>query len=142
MLLGLKLRCGGAMAEAIPSPDVISSTLQACRRADIPIKFTAGLHHPIRHFDKTMKATMHGFINILFGGVLAYVKRLDEDQLTAVLAEEDPQSFRLGEAGLSWKDHFVSIEQICEARQNAALTFGSCSFDEPRVDLRKLGWLL
>jgi hypothetical protein len=140
--MGFKFRCGGVEAAAFPSPDVIASALLACRRAEIPIKFTAGLHHPIRHFDKTMQIHMNGFINVLVAGVIAYTGRLDEDQLTSVIADEDPQNFRLGETGLSWKDHFVSLEQISDARQNAALTFGSCSFDEPRDDLRKLGWLL
>jgi hypothetical protein len=140
--VGLKVRCGGLEPAVFPSPDNLAFALLACRQAQIPIKFTAGLHHPIRHFDASLQAQMHGFLNVLTAGVLAYARKLDDDQLAGVLADEDPTHFQPGEDGLWWKDHFVPIEQISEARQAAALTFGSCSFDEPRDDLRKLGWLL
>jgi hypothetical protein len=85
---------------------------------------------------------MHGFLNILVAGVLAYSQKQDEDQLSSILADETPEHFQPGETGLRWKDHYVTIEQIIDARKRGVLSFGSCSFDEPRDDLRKLGWLL
>jgi len=139
---GFKFRCGGLEAAAFPSPDEVAYVLLACARAEVAIKFTAGLHHPIRHYDTTVQTRMHGFLNILVAGVLAYSQKQDEDQLNSILADENPDHFQPGETGLRWKDHYVTIEQITDARQKGGLFFGSCSFDEPRDDLRKLGWLL
>jgi hypothetical protein len=139
---GFKFRCGGLEAAAFPSPDEVAFALLACARAEVAIKFTAGLHHPIRHYDTTLQTRMHGFLNILVAGVLAYSQKQDEDQLSSILADENPEHFQPGETGLRWKDHYVTIEQIIDARKRGGLSFGSCSFDEPRDDLRKLGWLL
>jgi hypothetical protein len=139
---GFKFRCGGLEASAFPSPEELAYALLACARAEVAIKFTAGLHHPIRHFNAASQSKMHGFLNVLFAGVLAYSQKQDEDQLSAILSEENAQHFQPGETGLRWKDHYASIDQILVGRQKGGLSFGSCSFDEPRDDLRKLGWLL
>ena len=42
---------------------------------------------------------------------------------------------------LRWRSLAASAAEVADARQQAALSFGSCSFDEPRDDLRDLGWL-
>ncbi|MFL5240541.1 MAG: hypothetical protein ACJ8FY_00385 [Gemmataceae bacterium] len=139
---GFKFRCGGLEAAAFPSPDEVAYALLACAQAGVAIKFTAGLHHAIRHYDGTVQTKMHGFLNVLVAGVLAYSQKQDEDLLSAVLGDENPEHFQPGETGLRWKDHYVTIEEITDARQKGGLSFGSCSFDEPRDDLRKLGWLL
>ena len=47
-LCGLKIRCGGATPRSVPSSADIAFALTACRKADVPVKFTAGLHHPLR----------------------------------------------------------------------------------------------
>jgi hypothetical protein len=139
---GFKLRCGGLEASAFPSVDQVAFVLRVCRDAGAPLKFTAGLHHPIRRFDAGVQTHMHGFINVFVAGVLAHARRLNEDWLRAVIADEDPTHFVFAEDGVGWKDLLgASADEIAAARRDFVTSFGSCSFDEPRDDLRALGWL-
>src|SRR5262249_54512590 len=63
-----KLRCGGLEASTFPSVEQVSAAIAACRDASVPLKFTAGLHHPIRHFSGEVQTKMHGFINVFVAG--------------------------------------------------------------------------
>jgi hypothetical protein len=83
----------------------------------------------------------HGFVNVFVAGVLARVHRLTEARLREVIADEDAAHFTFTDDGLSWNDLHTSTEQIRSARRDAVTSFGSCSIDEPRDDLRALGWL-
>jgi hypothetical protein len=137
---GFKLRCGGLDAAAFPSPERVAFVLGACRDAGVPLKFTAGLHHPIRRFDASVGTKMHGFLNVLDAGVLAHARRLTEEQLILLLEEGDPKQFFFEEE-FRWRDWCASTEEIRTVRRSGLISFGSCSFDEPRDDLRALGWL-
>jgi len=138
---GFKLRCGGLDASAFPSPKKVAFTIAACRDAKIPLKFTAGLHHPIRHFNSGVQTHMHGFINVFVAGVLAHARGLSEERIRPIIVDEDAASFVFDDAGVRWKDHRATTEEIVQARQEFVTSFGSCSFDEPRDDLRSLGWM-
>jgi len=134
---GFKLRTGGLDAAAFPSVEQVAAAIVACRDARVPIKFTAGLHHPFRRFDATVQTKMHGFLNVFVAGVLAHVGRLTDRDVQSLLGDEDPSHFRFDEEGLSGQGFQASTEQIRQARQ-VVLSFGSCSFDEPREDLQGL----
>jgi hypothetical protein len=138
---GFKLRCGGLEAKAFPSVEEVAFVLGACRDAGVPLKCTAGLHHPVRRFDAGVGTHMHGFLNVFVAGVLAHARRLGEEQLRPILAEESAEHFAFDEQGCRWRDLRASTVEIRAARQTGVISFGSCSFDEPRDDLRSLGWL-
>ena len=139
--VGLKIRCGGLEASAVPSPQALAAALAACRRARIPLKATQGLHQPVRHFDAGLDTTAHGFLNLLFAGVLGHCHGLSEDELLALIEEREPAAFRFHEAGLSWRERTAGLDGIAAARRGAVTSFGSCSFSEPRDALRTLGLL-
>ena len=65
---GFKLHCGGVTADAFRSSQQIAQALVASGRCRVPIKFTAGLHHPVRLFHPSVKTKMHGFLNVLGAG--------------------------------------------------------------------------
>jgi hypothetical protein len=136
-----KLRCGGVEAAAFPSPEQVAFTLDTCRAAGVPLKFTAGLHHPLRHLDPGLQAPMHGFVNVFVAGVLAHARSLGAEQVQAVLEDEDASHFSFTDEGLRWQDLRASTEEVAAARRELVFSFGSCNFDEPRDDLRALGWL-
>jgi hypothetical protein len=137
---GFKLRTGGVEASAFPPVDKVAWAIRASLDSPARIKFTAGLHHPIRHFNQSVNTQMHGFINVFVAGVMAHAHGFDESQLIEILSDEDAASFRFDDDGLQYKAHRATLEQITAARQRV-ISFGSCSFDEPREDLRALGWL-
>ena len=139
--VGLKLRCGGLDAEAFPSLADIASFLLTCRNEGIPFKATAGLHHPIRHFNQGLQTSMHGFVNVFGAAILARLHELDALETQAILAEEDETAFRFRNGTFSWRDYDATAEQLTTVRDAFATSYGSCSFDEPRADLRALGLL-
>jgi hypothetical protein len=136
---GLKIRCGGATAAAVPTVNDLSFGLVACRKTGIPVKFTAGLHHPLRRQDDSLATKTHGFLNVFVAGALCHARGLELDQVQPILAEEDANHFHFDDAELWWKDLRATTEEVRAARSNLVLSFGSCSFDEPREDLRALG---
>lgn len=139
--VGFKLRCGGVEASMIPSVEQVAFTLNRVRQQNLAIKCTAGLHHPIRHYDHSVKAKMHGFFNVFGGAMLGYAHDFSDEQMTEVIKEEDPEHYKFTDSGFCWNELEVSTDEIKELREVAVISFGSCSFDEPREDLQKLGLL-
>jgi hypothetical protein len=137
---GFKLRTGGLEPAAFPSCEEIAFALSASLAAGVPFKATAGLHHPFPRFDPTIGTRMHGFINLFTAGVLIHARGIGADRTCAILEDNEPTHFRFTDAGLEWQELTASPEEIVRARRTV-LSFGSCSFDEPRDDLRALGWL-
>lgn len=138
--VGLKLRTGGVTAEAFPPTEVIAGVIAICRDARVSLKFTAGLHHPIRAHHPSVGTKMHGFINVLAGGVLAHVHGMDEHGVRLILETESPEDFGFDDYQLRWRTLRASVQRIEQVRRTGLISFGSCSFDEPRDDLRALGW--
>ena len=134
---GYKLRTGGVTADAFPTSAQIARALVAAATHRLSIKFTAGLHHPIRQFRDEVKTKMHGFLNVLGAAVLAAEHHWDADQAEAMLEDEDPRSFSFTDDFFAWRDWKIDTERL-EHRRKFVRSFGSCSFDEPREDLRAL----
>jgi hypothetical protein len=138
---GFKLRTGGLAPAAFPSCEQVAFALVCCAKEGILFKATAGLHHPFRHFDSAIGAHMHGFVNVFAAGILGHAHQLEADQLRPILEDSNPAHFRFDDHGLHWRELSASTEAVALARRQAMLSFGSCSFDEPRDELRALGWL-
>jgi hypothetical protein len=134
---GYKLRTGGVTADAFPASQQIARALVAAAKQRVPIKFTAGLHHPIRQFRDEVKTKMHGFLNVLGAAVLAAEHQWDEQQTSKMLEDENGTSFSFSDALFAWGKWKIATDQI-KTRRKLVTSFGSCSFDEPREDLRAL----
>jgi hypothetical protein len=137
---GFKLRTGGVTSEAFPSSTQIARALIAVRDNNVPIKFTAGLHHPVRMFRDEVNAKMHGFLNVFGAGVLALEHRWDEAQIIEMLGDEKASSFSFTDSEFQWRDFGAGSERVARYRE-LITSFGSCSFDDPRDDLRTLNLL-
>lgn len=137
---GYKLRTGGVTPDAFPTSAQIASALVTAATRQLPIKFTAGLHHPIRQFRDEVKTKMHGFLNVLGAAVIAAEHQWDADQVAMMLEDEDSGSFSFTDDFFAWGDWKIDTERL-QYRRKFVRSFGSCSFDEPRDDLRALGFL-
>jgi hypothetical protein len=84
---------------------------------------------------------VHGFLNVFVAGVLAHARGVGEDTLREILVDERAENFAFDDDKLRWKDYTASLAEIERARVQLVKSFGSCSFDEPREDLRNLGLL-
>jgi len=138
LFFGFKLRTGGATANAFPSPSQVAKALIGCRDRGIPMKFTAGLHHPIRMYRDEVSTKMHGFVNVFTAGMLASKHNLEVKETEEILADENFTHFSFTNDGLTWRDLTISIPEIKNLRKKMFRSYGSCSFNEPREDLRAL----
>jgi hypothetical protein len=81
---------------------------------------------------------MYGFLNIFVAGMLAAVKGLDARGIEEILTDENSKSFSFSKDRLAWRDASITSKEIQQLRKEALLSFGSCSFDEPRDELMEL----
>ncbi len=143
---GAKIRTGGTTADAFPSPETVASFILRAADWRVPFKATAGLHHPIRavhpltYAPDSPQGIMHGFLNVFLAAAFAW-HGMAPDNVERVLLEEDVSNFQFTDAGVTWHCQTLPTEAIVAARQSFCRSYGSCSFDEPRADLRALGLL-
>lgn len=138
--LRAKLRCGGVVAEAFPDTQEVAAFIHAANEEGVPMKATAGLHHPIRHRDAEIGVMMHGFVNLLAAAVFARLG-MDRPALEEIVACEDAGRFGFDDDGLSWNGRGASVEDLRATRGSNCISYGSCSFVEPVTDLQTLGLL-
>jgi hypothetical protein len=135
-----KIRTGGVTPEAFPPAENIARFLAGCAKTEVAFKATAGLHHPLRcHRPLTYSPDgpsgwMFGFLNVFTAAVLAH-KGLDSEAIEPLLTEE---SLSFTDDAISWSGHRITAAEITTARHTFAISFGSCSFEEPVADLKAL----
>jgi hypothetical protein len=137
---GYKLRTGGVTADAFPTSLQIAKALVTPATHQLPIKFTAGLHHPLRQYREEVQTKMHGFLNVFGAAVLAAEHRWDANQTAIMLEDENVGSFSFTDDFFAWREWRVDIKRL-QYRRQFVVSFGSCSIDEPREDLRGLNLL-
>ena len=138
--LRAKLRTGGLTPDAFPSSNDIAHFLRKCASWGVAFKATAGLHHPVRcvraltYEPNAPTGTMHGFVNLFMAAAIL-------SRAEAILGDDDAGAFAFDDDTASWRGHAVLTEDLARLRDDFAISFGSCSFEEPVLDLKELGWL-
>ncbi len=141
-----KVRTGGVVAEAIPASSTVAAFLVACEPRDVRLKATAGLHHAIRgeqrltYEPQSATAVMHGFVNF-FVAAAAACEGANETEITEMLDDGEHKNFKVSVEGLQWCQRSFSSQAIREMRDRFAISFGSCSFEEPMEEMRAMGWI-
>ena len=136
---GAKARTGGVEPQFYPEPEHLARFIAACAAGGVPFKATAGLHHPLRHRATHVDAEEFGFLNVFVGALLAYRNALDEAGLRDILVEPSIDAFSFTPSELRWRDQALPLDDVEDGRLMFALSFGSCSIDEPVADLQDLG---
>lgn len=157
--VGAKVRTGGVTPDAFPKAEHLARFIHICAAAGAPFKATAGLHHPVRgEFNLTyepnaQRGVMFGFLNVFLAAAFVYAERMPPDVAEAVLMETSRDAFRFEDGGVLWRatgsgrggpgarEWGVSAESIARVREQFAISFGSCSFEEPVQDLQGMGLL-
>jgi hypothetical protein len=127
-----KIRAGGVTTDAFPESAQIARFLEACATHRVAFKATAGLHHPLRCYCPLTYSPdgpsgwMFGFLNVFIAAVLAWRGARGEELERALVAESA--------AGLPSIDE----TEAAATRRDFAISFGSCSFQEPVADLKAL----
>lgn len=137
-----KIRSGGVQAELIPSPEQVARFLIRCAQRNVGLKATAGLHHPLRgNYRLTYEpdaefGLMHGFVNVFVAACLAFGSKItDTETLAKVIASDSAQDFILDDETIGFQDFKLDQATVAKIRQSSMISFGSCSFDEPSVEV-------
>lgn len=138
--LRAKIRTGGVTAGAFPPAETVAAFIRRCAERGVPFKATAGLHHPLRcvkpltYERGAPRGTMHGFVNLFLAAALP-------GDAEEILLDGDARSFAFDDDGASWRGRRAGVDDLKRLRREFAISFGSCSFEEPIADLKELGWL-
>jgi hypothetical protein len=138
-----KIRTGGVTSEVFPCSEDVARFIHACHENEVAFKATAGLHHPVRcvkpltYEPGAPLGTMHGFLNV-FLAATACRNGASVKTMTHLLEDRDASHFQFPDDAAYWQDHKFSVDEIENTRDNFAISFGSCSFEEPLADLREL----
>ena len=141
-----KIRTGGVTPNAFPSSESVAHFVAECAKHHVAFKATAGLHHPLRCVKPltcepdAQTSVMHGFLNVFLTAILAR-QHASCDDLHELLESRDRQEFHFDDNSLHWRHHTITVDQVRDARRHLAISFGSCSFEEPLADLRELKFL-
>lgn len=142
-----KIRTGGVVPEAFPRPEEIARFMRTCMAANVPFKCTAGLHHPVRcrkpltYAEDAPVGMMYGFLNVFLAAAFAR-DGFKPGVIRELLEDEWEESFEFDAGGVLWRqEHFISTTQLIYLREKGAISFGSCSFEEPIADLQEIGLL-
>jgi hypothetical protein len=137
-----KIRTGGVTDDAFPTARVVARFLLCCAEHEARFKATAGLHHPWRgsypltYERGAPKGRMFGFLNLMIAAAAAR-SGMTEDDIVAILESERGSDFRFADEDVRWRDARFTRQDLLESHATFALSFGSCSFEEPVLDLRR-----
>jgi hypothetical protein len=120
----VKVRCGGLTPDMVPTSRRLAEVLVACAARRLPLKATAGLHHPFRHYAADIGGRQHGFLNLLAAARTA-VAGGDVDAVAEMLEREEA-------------DRDTVLDRIDRRSRDLVASIGSCSIDEPVADLQAL----
>ena len=151
-----KLRTGGVVEEAFPAVDKIAGFIARCAELGVPFKATAGLHHPLRCFrpltyepdsprasDARIPEPLYRGGDCLERGALGQSRVARRARHLPCRQRTRKLALRRRRADLERRREpiRIDVEALRSMRSKFALSFGSCSFEEPLQDLHELDLL-
>jgi hypothetical protein len=147
-----KIRTGGVVPDAFPTPHEIIRFLRQCHESGVTAKATAGLHHPLRgefpltYAPDSVRGTMYGFLNVLLAA--AAIRRGASDAVArAVLVLSSKDALEMTDAEVTitlnppvdgTTSLVIPAHVIADTRVSGVVAFGSCSFREPVDEFAQL----
>ena len=141
-----KARTGGVTPEIFPSTAQVVRFFGRTAEIGLPFKLTAGLHHPLMgeyrltYRPDAASGRMFGFLT-MFAAAAAARQRWPAVEIAALVEERDGAALRFEAGGLHWRNRLITTEALVQTREDGAISFGSCSFEEPLTELRGIGYL-
>ncbi|MFN0124564.1 MAG: hypothetical protein ACKV2V_29030 [Blastocatellia bacterium] len=140
----VKVRTGGVREDTIPTSAELAQFIKTCAGERVAFKATAGMHHalrgkhPLTYEANSPAGNMHGFLNVFLAACFARFG-MEETDVRALLEETSIDAFGFEDEVITWRSHELTESRIYVARQQFAMSYGSCSFDEPIAELKSLG---
>ncbi len=128
-IAGAKVRTGGVTSDLYPSSDTLALFIHSCAVVGQAFKTTAGMHHPCQNENKNVGVMEYGFLSVLQAAACASVHDVSVEEVERILLCSTPDLSSFSE---------LELEQV---RAELFNSVGSCSFDDPRRELRNMGLL-
>lgn len=138
--IGAKGRSGGIEPAMVPSPMQLAGFLKTCLDLQLRFKLTAGLHEPVRHFDKAVGTDVNGFGNVIGACLLHSAFDLSTSEIAEILERIELSWMEFNDQSVRILNQDFSIGDLEEFRGDFE-GFGSCSIQEPLEGMANLGWL-
>ena len=126
---GAKVRTGGITKDLYPTSADLARFIHSCAVAGQTFKATAGMHHPSRHQNQPVGVLEFGFLSVLQATAAASSGNANVEEVEQILT------------ATSVDFSAYSEPQLEQVRAELFNSFGACSFDDPRKDLRSMGLL-
>ena len=142
-----KIRTGGVTPNAFPPAAMVVRFIRACADRGVRFKCTAGLHHPLTGeyrltYEPTSQVSaMFGFLNVLLTSA-AIANGASDREAIAMLSEFRAAAVSATDDAVRWTSSQFDVATLERVRDNLVVSFGSCSFTEPRDGLRELTLLV
>ncbi|MBA2573802.1 MAG: hypothetical protein M3423_04545 [Actinomycetota bacterium] len=127
-----KFRTGGTSLEAFPSQTQLANLICSTVDHGVPVKFTAGLHHALRHTDETTGFDHHGFLNIAVAIRAAHLG-FDAAEASMILGIRDSEAL-VGQVAAWTRDDIATV-------RSTFTSFGCCGVRDPIAEAAALGLL-
>ncbi len=128
-IAGAKVRTGGITPDLYPASNLLARFIHSCAFAGQAFKATAGMHYPCQHKNETVGVLEYGFLSVLQATAAASIHNATVEEVENILNASEPVFSAFTES---------QLEQV---RAELFNSLGTCSFDDPREDLRKMGLL-
>jgi hypothetical protein len=133
-------------ADAFPSAAKLLRFIAEAISAKVPFKATAGLHHPLRadyrltYAPDSSRGRMFGFLNVFLAAAGLH-SGMGQAEALDLLEEGSSAAFHIDNDAVRWRGFRLGLPQLQQARREAVISFGSCSFTEPIRELQALHFL-
>jgi len=129
-LFALKVR-GNAVER-----DSLATIIAICAEAELPLKLTQLLHHPI--IEPSRYGNHLGFLTVSLAWHLAARTSITPVELQECLGLTKVEDLRFEGEIISWRSYSLHSGEIRATRERCPLSIGSCSISEPDEDLKRL----
>ncbi len=134
-IFGLKVR--GTGKTAIQN-DKLAKVIELVSDAEILLKATAGLHHPIIETERYNNNL--GFLNLSLALYLRRTlgRKFSANNILELLKNEKTDSITFLESEIKWTNFTLKKINLKELKNKFPFSIGSCSLKEPDLDLIRL----
>jgi hypothetical protein len=115
----------------------IAKVIKFASNANINLKATGGLHHPI--IEKKLYENNLGFLNLSLAIFFAktFPDQISEEFIFELLENDNCSSFDFSN-GIAYKHLNISLSEVQSIKSTYIFSIGSCSINEPDDDINRL----
>lgn len=133
-----KFRTGGIRPEDSPPPERLAKVISAAVRQQVPVKFTAGLHHAVTGPHGPGGSVQFGVLNVMAAVRQAISLAPNESHPTAAVDTLSATLMRTDATSLAAEAMSLDVGGA-DAIRSVFASFGCCGVTEPLTELAALG---